>query len=361
MDSPTLAVRSRNCEVVQVLIQAFEDPEDRRHYVNVPEINGWTALHLATTRVGDRKVVQALIEAIDSPKDRECYVRMPESRGWTALHLAATVGSRVIVQDLLEVIKDPEDRKEYLKLTDKSRSTALHLVMKLGTIEVVRTLIQVFKDQEDRKNYVNLMNKDQSTALQLAFTHKLHIKSRPVIKLLVDGGAKLDLADGNGYVALHYACESGDLELVKYIYKLNRSMITRPAGAKCSKRTCLQIAVVAGKYDVVTWLLHKLNLEGIKSKDGEGKTAWELACSTKNHRQRFEMIAIFALKDQEHNRMSQSLKELEQFRRWEGIGSEYDLLFRLNNVMSPPSMVIDFDVLIFTETWNFCKVSSIRI
>jgi hypothetical protein len=47
------------------------------------------------------------------------------------------------------------------------------------------------------------------------------------------------------------------------------------------------MAVVAGEHDVVTWLLRKLNAKGIKIKDSEGKTAWELACSIKYYRQRF--------------------------------------------------------------------------
>jgi hypothetical protein len=93
------------------------------------------------------------------------------------------------------------------------------------------------------------------------------------------------------------------------------------------------MAVVAGEHDVVTWLLRKLNAKGIKIKDSEGKTAWELACSIKYYRQRFEMIAVFAIKDQRHDRMSQFLKGLEVFKQFEDGGYEYNFYFRLNNVM----------------------------
>jgi ankyrin repeat protein len=111
-------------------------------------------------------------------------------------------------------------------MTDKSQSTALHLAfVKYEPLEVIRTLVQSFEDREDREDYVNLMNKDQSTAQHLASTNKLSRDFRPVIEFLVDEGAKLNLADGDGCVALHYACESGNLELVKYLYKLDRSVI----------------------------------------------------------------------------------------------------------------------------------------
>ena len=50
------------------MVQAIEDPEDRKHYVNIPKSSGWNALYLAA-RAGSRVIIQVLLAAIEDSED----------------------------------------------------------------------------------------------------------------------------------------------------------------------------------------------------------------------------------------------------------------------------------------------------
>lgn len=53
------------------------------------------------------------------------------------------------------------------------------------------------------------------TALHIAATHG----HADVVRILIDGGARLDLHDNDQMTALHFACTEGVVEIVQYVLR----------------------------------------------------------------------------------------------------------------------------------------------
>ena len=88
------------------------------------------------------------------------------------------------------------------------------------------------------------------------------------IETLLEAGASLTARDRNGWTAMHFACATGDLELVQLVLK-------RPSGRYIlvdeSRRTPLHVAAESGAADIVRAMISKpeTNLAHYSTQDND--------------------------------------------------------------------------------------------
>jgi Ankyrin repeats (3 copies)/Ankyrin repeats (many copies)/Ankyrin repeat len=179
--------------------------------------------------------------------------------GLALLHVAAKYGDAVGVKFLLE-------KGANVNAVDSKGNTALHMAAKgrgARREEVVQILLNYHADANMRRR------DDERTALIIA-VQKRQVES---IRLLAAASTHIDVKDGLGYTAIHYAAASGD-ESAMWI------LLAKGANVDCVGhygRTPLHSAATAADRNagVIRMLLqHGVNA---KAKDRGGNTAYSLA------------------------------------------------------------------------------------
>jgi ankyrin repeat protein len=159
--------------------------------VNLANRIGFTALHMAV-HAGDIELVRLLLNyGADKMK--------PDGYGETPLMVALQDKNQVILRVLLKI--GQEDR------VARNGATDLHCVSFRGNVPVMEALLNY------GANIDQVSEKEGFTPLMIAVIHG----HEAAAALLLEKGAKIDLADKTGKTALYMAAITGGIEFVKLL------------------------------------------------------------------------------------------------------------------------------------------------
>jgi len=131
--------------------------------------------------------------------------------GYFPIHYLSASGSIDYLRLYLEVISMIPGGKSLVDIRDSQGSTALHHAVKHGQVDVVRTLVQAGA-------MVNIQNFEAKTALFNAVSQFKENYDRnliyDIVKALLYFGANPNISDENGVTPLHVACSLGIIPLV---------------------------------------------------------------------------------------------------------------------------------------------------
>ncbi|XP_062599793.1 NF-kappa-B inhibitor alpha-like [Saccostrea cucullata] len=153
---------------------------------------------------------------------------------------------------------------------DADGDTLLHLAIISGHVMLAKVFIEVAPWTECLDIY---NDKLRQTPLHLAVL----MKQVEIVKLLLDNGANPEMFDHNGDTALHIACRSGNVTMVKEILKHRESRAIQNLDVRNYEGyTCLHVAVLGGFTKIVDILLK--SRADVNVGDGKsGATALHLA------------------------------------------------------------------------------------
>ncbi|XP_061163414.1 NF-kappa-B inhibitor alpha-like [Saccostrea echinata] len=145
---------------------------------------------------------------------------------------------------------------------DADGDTLLHLAIISGHVMLAKVFIEVAPWTECLDIY---NDKLRQTPLHLAVL----MKQVEIVRLLLDNGANPEMFDHNGDTALHIACRSGNVTMVKEILKHRESRTVQNLDVRNYEGyTCLHVAVVGGFTKIVDILLKS----GADVNVGDGKS-----------------------------------------------------------------------------------------
>ena len=186
--------------------------------VDLPDYDGWTALH-HSAKSGSYELVRYFV---NMGSDIECKNNL----GWNSLHIAARYGHFNLCKKLLN---------EYefdVQLTDNNRWRPLHHSAKSGTY-------LLFEYIADIGNDIYCLNDVGWNCLHIAARNG-HLN---LCKKLIDKrNFKIDLPDYDGCTALHHSARNGSYELITYFADMGSDI-------KCKNNlgwNCLHIAAQNG-------------------------------------------------------------------------------------------------------------------
>ena len=311
-----IAAHNGNLESVKILLGYKADIEARgtlklRDGEVVEVVEGCTPLWAAAAS-GHLDVVKLLLE-------RNADVDSRTLKDSTPLRAAAYVGRLDIVSYLVENGAAVNARNEYgntplmttccnghmnvatylvehganIHLQDKNGYTCLHYAAETGQVEVVSKLLAV--GAKENPDYVNARNNFGTTPL-MRTCYDGHVN---VATYLVEHGANIHLQDKNGYTCLHYAAETGQVEVVSKLLavgaKENQDYVNarNNFGSTPLMRTCYN-----GHVNVATYLVeHGAN---IHLQDEDGNTCLHFAAKTGHVEVVSKLLAVGAKENQDY-------------------------------------------------------------
>ena len=215
------AARQGDRERVRTLLQAHAD-------VNLPDVDGATALHWATER-NDLDMVDLLIRA-------GARVAAVNRHGITPLSLACINASATAVEKLLDAGADPNT-------SSSEGETVLMTAARTGSVATVAALL-------DRGAAANASERWRGqTALMWAAAQK----HAPVVRLLIGRGADINARSTAGFSALLFAARAGDEASVRALVD---------AGSDVNQTTrdgtsVLVVSITNAHYELAAWLLER--------------------------------------------------------------------------------------------------------
>ncbi|KAL4230518.1 hypothetical protein ACF0H5_010900 [Mactra antiquata] len=191
--------------------------------INSPEVevayrkdkDGDTLLHLAIIHV-QTVLSFNLIDLAPSPK----FISMKNYMLQSPLHLAVLLNLPRVVRRLIVAGAEIDSR-------NKQGNTPLHLACRDGHIEIVRHLLEPVRYQEIKQNKYEIpyqkipqdlftRSYEGLTVLHLAAMNK-HLD---IVELLTEKEINLNLQEGKaGRTILHWACNQGDIKLVRLLLR----------------------------------------------------------------------------------------------------------------------------------------------
>ena len=196
--------------------------------VQIPDNNGWTALH-HSARHGSYELVKFFADMgsdliLQTNDGRTCLhiaagcghlnlcktlmnkynidVQVPDDDGWTALHFSVRNGSYKLVSFFA-------DMGSNIKLKTNDGRNCLHIAADCGYLNLCNAFINKYKFD------VQIPNNDGWTALHYSAKNG----SCELVKFFTDMGADVNLKTKNGLNCLHIAAEFGHLSLCKMFIK----------------------------------------------------------------------------------------------------------------------------------------------
>ena len=163
-----------------------------------------------------------------------------DARGRDALERAVDAGDAQAVSRLIDAGAKVNDvLQTHDPFSSQIGNTPLHLAARDGNDQIVKLLIAKGAD-------VNAQNERGVTPLHLAIGHET------AAQILLDAGARTDLADGRGRTALHWAASDADATTVALLLAHGASPLARDDDG----RTPLHLAAaVPGRVTVINELL----------------------------------------------------------------------------------------------------------
>ena len=237
-----LACKYGKIEMVQLLIkhQPTFDASSRSN-------DGLTIFHLAVAN-SDPQVTKLILNTFRF-EDIRCNL------GWTMLHSAVVYGPKETIEFLIES-KDKFGIN--LEARTNNGGTILHLACWKRDIEIVDLIHNALEKFNINIDF-DTPDNNQFSPLHWASTNKT---SDVAIHLLERFPDKINVLDQDGYHILHYACQDGHLQLLKYIFG-NQDFDIDFNIAGQDGCTPFHIACYNGQFEVVKFLLEKSKEKGI--------------------------------------------------------------------------------------------------
>ena len=223
-DTPLhIAASNGSVSVMKCVIACCKESLD-----NVLNNSGNSALHLACI-YSFPKVVKLLLD--------RCSVHLTNKSGNSPIHVASSKKSTALVGCLLENCSGNLDHQR-----NKKNETYLHIATKAGDLDTIKLLMKYCSttcqnSDDDTPIHIACASNNQSvvecllekTTSTYPFVNKrgetyLHaacnLKAKmDIVKILFDKGYRClgNVPDKKGDIPLHYACRSGQTELVEYL------------------------------------------------------------------------------------------------------------------------------------------------
>lgn len=163
------------------------------------------------------------------------------AQGYAELATAIRAGDTAAVQALLAAGVSPSQ-------TDGKGAAPLLMAASRGQHATVRALLAAGANADPR-----LASYYDATPLMLAVNNR----DLPMAKLLLEGGAKVDLVDSNGDPALNWACFYGDLPAVELLLQFHANATLVGHGS------ALEVAMRRGHQALVERLVDHLKLRTV--------------------------------------------------------------------------------------------------
>ncbi|KAJ3547132.1 hypothetical protein NM208_g1667 [Fusarium decemcellulare] len=266
--------------VVQYLLQSGVDPNHRNK-------GGSTPLSVAATK-NYNEVVKALLQS-------SANINLEDQDRKTALHYAAEHGNQDIVLTLLH-----DKQKARIDAPDSQRYTPLHFASKKGYDRVVFLLLDAGSSVEARSQRgetpLHLAVRSRETVKELLDTgegateinavdvleqtplHKAaQQNSLPSARLLIERGAVIESADGEGDFPMTHAIQHNDVDLIKELF----TDLLVEHMSEASKWKNLTLAVEMHAPNTLSFLIDKLH-DAVSMKDSLGNTLLHLAVKQDN-------------------------------------------------------------------------------
>ena len=279
--------RNGSFEIVKYLINMGID-------INLKTKHGMNCLHIAT-HYGHLNLCKALIN------EYNVDVQLPDNNGWTALHFSPRNGSYEIVKYFINMGID-------IKLKVKHGINCLHIAANQGHLNLCKTLIKkhnldLEKPDDGGWTALHYSAKSDSYKLVKIFIDMgidinlnatdgmncLHIAAEyghlNLCKMLINEyNVDVELPDNDGWIALHYSARNGSYEIVKYFINMGIDINLKTKHGM----NCLHIAADYGHTNLCKTLMKKHNLD-LEEPNDNGWTA--LHYSAKNDS--YELVKFF--------------------------------------------------------------------
>lgn len=240
------AARSGNLVKVQELISGGLDPE-------TCDSTGRTIVMIAA-QSGKFKVVDYLLD-LDVDSNRK------DKKGYTLMHILAASKSR----DALPVIGKAIEQHGSINYVMGNGDTPLSIAIKNGNTEMV----QLFLEKGD-------CTPDSTVYRMPIALYAYSMKRVPVMKLIIEKGAKLETTSDKGYTLLNYAVKNNDLATVQYLASKGASLET-----EYNSMPPLIYAVQLGNYKIMQFLID--NGADVTRSDSSGQSVLHMLASGKNN------------------------------------------------------------------------------
>ena len=231
------------------------------------------------TLLGDKYILNDLEPKFNEIKKEllKKIINTPDNNGDSILHISTFHGDFRIVNKLVFNGGNKKLKNSLNKIpVDMAKDNFVRKVL---------TNLNKAAKNSDSKNITELVNfgediNKKKTIFRQAPIHKIiesHDKKKyEVLKQMLDMGADPNIRDSNGWSALHYACQFGDLESVKILIENNANIDTYSN----NQRIPLHLASNMNYPEVVKFLLE--NKSNPNYKDELGCTPMHLASKQGN-------------------------------------------------------------------------------
>ena len=201
--------------------------------LHIKDDNGWSLLHCAA-KTGDIELFQYLTE-----KGSNIYQQNRD--GMNCLHIAVVNGCFRLCKVLLKTCNFD------LHTNDDDERLVIHFAAEAGHLELFRYLI-------DKGSDIYREKRDGMNCLHIA---ALNGHLRLCIMLLENYNFHLEMTNDDGWSALLYAAQAGNLELFQYLIGKGSNVYKR----KTDGMTCFHIAASNGRLRLCKMLLDNYNFD----------------------------------------------------------------------------------------------------
>ena len=236
--------------------------------INMTDNDGWIAVHFSA-RNGSYELIKYFSYI-------GCDIHLKTNEGRNCLHIAALSGHLNLCKTLTE------KHNFEVHMADSGGWTALHFSARNGSYDLVKYFVDMRAD-------IHLKTNNRWNCLHIAALYRHSSLS----KTLIDKhNFSVNMADNDGWVALHFAARSGSYELVKYFVNKGSDIHLKTN----DEENCLHISALYGHLNLCKTLLDKHNFD-VHATDKDGWIA--LHHSARNGS--YELVTYFAIMEPDIN------------------------------------------------------------
>ncbi len=236
-----------NETVMELLLKSIQDSDE---LINTTE-EAWTIAHIAAI-LGETAHIAILKHVIDriEPSYKDLLLGKPCSRtAETPLHFAAAYAPPLTVGRLINVLLDLDENEDVmlghrsLRGRNYLEEIPLHRACAMGNLEAVKSLVQFGPES------ITDLDKFGRSAVW----HAACAGHAGIIRLLVQWGVFVDLADDEGRTPLYAACREGHADAVEELLDLRANP---EAETSAMGLTPAHVAALFGHTDCLLMLLN---------------------------------------------------------------------------------------------------------